>query len=121
MPPIRIETSDSVLIFTPLALKDASMPLAFQKRVPSWTRWSNGAFTKIRVVTKSSVGSSWEETTRPTSMRRKKTGEPTLIAPAPVDRNSKKRPGSWAVTTGGSSRPTKCRLRLPSRTGSTPM
>jgi len=38
IPPIRIETSDSVSIFTPLALTDTSMPLAFQKRLPAWTR-----------------------------------------------------------------------------------
>ncbi len=70
MPPIRIETTDSVSILTPLALTATSIPLAFQKRLLACTRWSNGVRTKIRVVTKSSVVSSSEETTRPTSMWR---------------------------------------------------
>ena len=40
MPPIRIETSDSVCTRTPVASSDTSTPLAFQKRVLAVTYWS---------------------------------------------------------------------------------
>ena len=84
MPPIRIETSDSVSIFTPLALTDTSMPLAFQKRLLGVDALvERGPHEDPRRHEVVRVGSSADETTRPTSMRRKKTGEPTLIAPAP--------------------------------------
>ena len=50
MPPRRIETMDSVLIFTPLALRVRSTPLACQKMALALTYWSNGARMKTFMV-----------------------------------------------------------------------
>jgi hypothetical protein len=71
IPPIRIDTSDSVCTRTPVAARETSMPLAFHKRVFAVTYWSKGARTKILIDTPlPSLSSSWLMTS-PTGRRRK--------------------------------------------------
>jgi len=74
--------------------------------------------TFVVTVSSSTLAPSWDETTCPTWILRKKTGEPTSIAPARSECSSNILPGSDNVTTGATSRPLKLRLPLPSWTGS---
>ena len=113
--------NDSVLTWMPLALSATSMPLACQKRVFRRTKRSYGAFTNTRTLNPLPSSSSSYAITSPTSSRRKYTGVPKVIEPRLSARNLYSLPGRPAVSTGGTSSPTKLRRAAFDSPSSRPM